>query len=332
MIKKPLCFVLAAIMTLAMGMTSQAADTKITSMKITFSYESGSEPKSGDSIGGITAKTDSSQFDIDSVYYVNNNETWIVGDRPVVRVDLTARDGYRFSSTSSSKFSLSGCSATYKSAKAYDDGSTLELEVYLKRIGGKLSDVDNLEWSGNIAVWDPMDGAKSYNVRLYRDDKSVATVETTGTSYDFSGYINREGSYTFAVQAISSYNNRAGEWSDKSSDNYVDEEDAWKVSGSGRWVQDQTGWWYSYNAGGYPANCWKLINNYWYYFNRSGYMVTGWQKVDGYWYYMNNDGVMLTGWQFINGQWYCMDGSGVMYANTRTPDGFYVNGSGVWVQ
>lgn len=330
MLKRQICLVMAAVMTLAMGMTAQAADTKITSMKITFSYDT--EPKSGDSIGSINAKTDSSQFYIDSAEYVTDNENWTVGDRPVVRVDMTARDGYRFSSTSSSRFSLSGCSATYKSAKTYDDGSTMELEVYLKRIGGKLGDVDNMEWSGTVAVWDAMDGAKSYNVRLYRDDKSVETVSTTGTSYDFGGYINREGSYTFRVQAISSYNNRAGEWTDDSPEHYVDEEEARTIGGNGRWVQDQKGWWYSYSAGGYPSSCWKLINNIWYYFNRDGYMATGWQRLDGYWYYLNSDGAMLTGWQFINGKWYCMDGSGVMYENTRTPDGYYVDGNGVWVQ
>lgn len=330
MIKKPIFFMMAAVMTLVMGMTVQAADTKITSMKITFSYEA--EPKSGESVGSISAKSDSSQFDIDTVEYINSNDSWTVGDRPVVRVEMSARDGYRFSSTSSSRFSLSGCSATYKSAKTYDDGTTLELEVYLKRIGGKLGDVDNLEWSGSVATWDPMDGAKSYSVRLYRDEKSLNTADTTATSYDFSGFINKEGSYTFRVQAVSAYNNRAGEWTDDSPDYYVDEADAQRTAGSGKWIQNQKGWWYSFSAGGYPASCWKLINNVWYYFNRDGYMVTGWQKLDGNWYYMNTSGAMMTGWQLVNGKWYCMDGSGVMYQSTRTPDGFNVDGSGVWVQ
>jgi len=37
---------------------------------------------------------------------------------------------------------------------------------------------------------------------------------------------------------------------------------------------------------------------------------------------------MLTGWQAINGKWYYLGSNGVMYANTTTPDGRYVDGSG----
>ena len=330
MLKKQICIICTFIMVLSMGMTAQASDTKITSMKLTFSWSA--EPKSGDEIGSINVKTDSSQFSVDSAEYETDNETWVVGDRPVVLVQLTAADGYRFSSTSSSRFNLSGCSADYKSAKTYDDGATLELEVYLKRIGGKLDGVDNMEWSDAVATWDEMDGAKSYSVRLYRDQKSVITVETTGTSYDFSGYVNQEGSYTFRVQAVSSYNDRTGEWSGDSPDYYVDEEEAWTVNGSGRWVQNQSGWWYSYNSGGYPLNCWKLIGDVWYYFNRDGYMVTGWQRLDGSWYYLNPNGAMVTGWQVIDGKWYCLDSSGVLYQDTRTPDGYEVDKNGVWWQ
>ena len=47
---------------------------------------------------------------------------------------------------------------------------------------------------------------------------------------------------------------------------------------------------------------------------------------------MNSSGVMLTGWQNLGGQWYYLGTNGAMYANTWTPDGYYVNGSGVWVQ
>ena len=40
---------------------------------------------------------------------------------------------------------------------------------------------------------------------------------------------------------------------------------------------------------------------------------------------------MLVGWQQINGNWYYMDQrSGKMLANTTTPDGYYVNASGVY--
>ena len=61
-------------------------------------------------------------------------------------------------------------------------------------------------------------------------------------------------------------------------------------------------------------------------------MQTGWLKLDGQWFYLADSGAMLIGWQAINGNWYYLGTDGVMYEDTWTPDGFYVNGSGVWVQ
>ena len=52
---------------------------------------------------------------------------------------------------------------------------------------------------------------------------------------------------------------------------------------------------------------------------------------NGQWYYLDPSGAMLTGWQAINGKWYYLGSNGVMYANTTTPDGRYVDGSGAWI-
>ena len=70
------------------------------------------------------------------------------------------------------------------------------------------------------------------------------------------------------------------------------------------------------------------VNGRWYYMNSSGAMQTGWQRLNGQWYYLDPSGAMLTGWQAINGKWYYLGSNGVMYANTTTPDGRYVDGSG----
>ena len=149
------------------------------------------------------------------------------------------------------------------------------------------------------------------------------------------------------MRGISEYNDRSGEWSEDSDDYYVDEDEA-VYSGTGAWQHDGIGWWYAYTGGGYPANCWKVINGAYYYFDRSGYMLTGWQFIDGdwyylapigamttgwqlvnnVWYYMDGSGAMQTGWNYINGAWYYMDASGAMYANTMTPDGHYVDATG----
>ena len=51
----------------------------------------------------------------------------------------------------------------------------------------------------------------------------------------------------------------------------------------------------------------------WYYFDMiTGAMKTGWIKIEDKWYYLKEDGVLLV--------------------NTRTPDSYYVNDKGEWVQ
>ncbi len=365
---------LAAVLAAAMSVPALAADDreKIDDVKLRFSYSQ--EPASGEDIGDISVTAESAGYTVENAEYTNAEEkdVWTVGDVPEVKVELYAEDGYRFSYTSSSHFSVSGGGADFKRARIYDDGDYIEVYVELDRIGGKLEGASGLDWNDTTATWDEIEGAKSYEVRLLRDDKTVTTVETTGTSYNFGGYFNEEGDYTFRVRAIASYNNRAGDWSDDSDTLYIDEDEVGRYGGSGRWVQDTRGWWYAYDTGGYPTNGWMQIGGLWYLFDNSGYMLTGWQRKDGDWYYMNPSGAMLTGWQAINGAWYYLNPSGVMqtgwqaingawyymnssgvmltgwqnlggqwyylgtngamYANTWTPDGYYVNGSGVWVQ
>lgn len=370
-IRRWLCLTAAAIMAFGASFPAFAADKKIDTVKLKFSYDK--EPESGDDIGTITVNSSGEGYSVEAAEYTNGDDqdVWTVGDIPKVKVELSAEDGYRFSYTSKSHFSLSGCNAEFKKASISDGGNYIEVYAELKRIGGKLEGAAELEWEDTTAYWGEIEGAKSYDVKLMRDDRTVATVETTGTSYNFAGYFNREGDYTFRVRAIASYNSKAGEWSEDSDALYIGEEDLGRYSGSGRWMQNQNGWWYSYDTGGYPASCWKQINGAWYYFNSSGYMLTGWQKLDGVWYYLLPNGVMATGWNLINGVWYYMNGSGEMqtgwqnidgrsyylnnsgamatgwqaldgkwyyfgsdgsmYANTYTPDGRYVDGSGVWV-
>ena len=105
----------------------------------------------------------------------------------------------------------------------------------------------------------------------------------------------------------------------------------------GGWRHNDTGWWYEYSDGSWPASQWEYIDGKWYYFNGDGYMVTGWVKWNGSWYYCTDNGDMVTGWQkikwngkeswfwfsdsgemaesrflSINGKWYGFDGNGVM--------------------
>lgn len=77
---------------------------------------------------------------------------------------------------------------------------------------------------------------------------------------------------------------------------------------AGEWKQDNVGWWYQYDDGGYPADTWKKINSQWYYFDNTGYMVAN-RWIGNY--YLGADGAMLT--------------------DTITPDGYKVGADGAWI-
>lgn len=108
----------------------------------------------------------------------------------------------------------------------------------------------------------------------------------------------------------------------------------------GSWTLVNGAYSYLYSDGTKAANCWLKINGLWYYFNMDGTMVTGWLKDGGNYFYLNPasgalNGAMMTGWQEIDGRWYYFSEegngfTGMMYADTTTPDGYQVNGNGVW--
>ena len=76
-----------------------------------------------------------------------------------------------------------------------------------------------------------------------------------------------------------------------------------------QWKRNDRGWWYEEANGSYPIATWKLINNKWYYFDGIGYMA------ESRWignYYVGADGAMLV--------------------STVTPDGYYVDETGKWIE
>ena len=76
-----------------------------------------------------------------------------------------------------------------------------------------------------------------------------------------------------------------------------------------QWKRNDRGWWYEEANGSYPTATRKLINNKWYYFDGIGYMA------ESRWignYYVGADGAMLV--------------------STVTPDGYYVDETGKWIE
>ena len=57
-----------------------------------------------------------------------------------------------------------------------------------------------------------------------------------------------------------------------------------------------------------------------------------WSMNEGSWYFYNPDGSPRTGWIRYKEKHYCMDSNGRMYANTITPDGYFVDADGEWYE
>lgn len=144
-----------------------------------------------------------------------------------------------------------------------------------------------------------------------------------------------------------------------------------RVSYKPGWFQDTDGWRYIQKNGYYMANSWfQDTDGKWYYFNLAALMAVntdtpdgyhvdengvwdgnastqtaakknlgpgvaeGWEPVDTGWKFKQKDGSYLTNsWhQDPDGKWYYLNEDGWMLKNTTTPDGYYVNESGVWQQ
>ncbi len=82
------------------------------------------------------------------------------------------------------------------------------------------------------------------------------------------------------------------------------------------------------------CNKWIQHNGNWYYLNGYGAgVVKIWLQEGDKWYFMQADGTMAKN-KWINwyNKWYYVGSDGVMYANRYTPDGYWVDSSGLWVQ
>ncbi len=343
--KKYRILMLAGCLSLMWGITS-AAEEEVKIDKVSVQITCNPVPEAGEDVGTVSASTSGTEFTVEGAEYENDAGSWILGDEPVVLVELEARPGYRFSYTSKSHFELSGNGgASFKRARIYDSGATMELQVELDQITGRLGPVEDMDWDGRYAWWEHLDGAKSYEVRLYRNDTTVGTYTTDDNEFDFTGKYTRAGDYTFRVRGIADYNSRAGEWSDYSEEYYISAREAgWKnpeepqrpgdpgkkEPEKDRWEQNPSGWRYRFGNGSYMSGGWLQLSGTWYYFGNDSYMKTGWQHVNGKWYYMSGNGGMLTGWQYINGRWYYLEGSGAMLTGWQYINGrwYYLEGSG----
>ncbi len=151
---------------------------------------------------------------------------------------------------------------------------------------------------------------------------------------------------------------------------WIQDETGWKLNyadrtlarGSIRQLEDGTtieqilwelinGAWYAFGADGSVKDGW--VYDYqlgsWYCTSAESGMKVSWHtdSDDGHTYYLEPEtGKLARGWKQINNQWYYFNTDttgnwnynannkekpfGAMYKNEQTPDGYYVNGDGIW--
>ncbi len=106
------------------------------------------------------------------------------------------------------------------------------------------------------------------------------------------------------------------------------------------WVYDyQLGSWYCTSAESGMKVSWHTDSDdgHTYYLEpETGKLARGWKQINNQWYYFNTD-TTSQGWRFdeTTGNWnYNANNKekpfGAMYKNEQTPDGYYVNGDGIW--
>ena len=100
------------------------------------------------------------------------------------------------------------------------------------------------------------------------------------------------------------------------------------------WKQASGNWYYFNDYGAAVVKIWLKSGNKWYFMQADGTMATNkWIQWYNKWYYVGSDGAMYANrWIKSSGKWYYLGSDGAMYTNRYTPDGCWVNGSGVWVK
>lgn len=149
--------------------------------------------------------------------------------------------------------------------------------------------------------------------RSYSDDDDSDDgpgVVSAGSRDDEDSSENGPGAEESSGSNISRASASSGSRSSSSSDSRIKNGDVRTGSGN-EWKLDETGWWLMFYDGTYPFNGWQMVDGKWYCFDEIGYLRYGWILADGRWYYCGENGDMAV--------------------NTRTPDGYYVGGDGVWI-
>ena len=220
-------------------------------------------------------------------------------------------------------------SLSYDYAVEGADGSLVQagLEAFGTLGGDRLtSDSVNLKASIDFSTYEYTGAAITPEVSVFAVDGSVLV---NGINYEVL-YSNNvaPGCAAISVNGLGDYSGISAQLSFRivrSSDN--------SIALPGSWAYQNGKWWWRYEDGGWPSNCFLTIGEAEYYFDSEGYAATGWRYLsDGWhlfsgscahlkgwaasgshWFYLDEtSGLMKTGWVLVNHNWYYLDLSGAM--------------------
>lgn len=220
-------------------------------------------------------------------------------------------------------------SLSYDYAVEGADGSLVQagLEAFGTLGGDRLtSDSVNLKASIDFSTYEYTGAAITPEVSVFAVDGSVLV---NGINYEVL-YSNNvaPGCAAISVNGLGDYSGISAQLSFRivrSSDN--------SIALPGSWAYQNGKWWWRYEDGGWPSNCFLTIGGAEYYFDSEGYAATGWSYLsDGWhlfsgscahlkgwaasgshWFYLDEtSGLMKTGWVLVNHNWYYLDLSGAM--------------------
>ena len=328
-IKKAISAFLATALLAAMLPGTALAESRTKIGKV--NLEVHSRIRIGDSSEDVTVTTDNGYCFVDGVEVTNSDgDDWSRSKPPIIEITLSAdSDDYYFNSTSKSNYKMKMYGGSYEDIKVldvrYESGSDKTVVIVKARFvydkdndTGSVAAPTNVDWSTShdgFGYWEEAPEAKYYQVQLLKNGSVTgSTYSAQNPQYQFAGMITESGSYRFRVRSVETGTNSKSDWVTSGTWSISAEEAAQLVSKSGSWQKAADGvrsWW-RYNDGSYPAYQWLPINGSWYYFDAEGYMCTGWLELNGTYYYLD-------------------PATGAMWANQRTPDGYWVNGDGVYV-
>lgn len=220
-------------------------------------------------------------------------------------------------------------SLSYDHAVEGADGSLVQAgqEAFGTLGGDRLtSDSVNLKASIDFSTYEYTGAAITPEVSVFAVDGSVLV---NGINYEVL-YSNNvaPGCAAISVNGLGDYSGISAQLSFRivrSSDN--------SIALPGSWAYQNGKWWWRYEDGGWPSNCFLTIGGAEYYFDSEGYAATGWRYLsDGWhlfsgscahlkgwaasgshWFYLDEtSGLMKTGWVLVNHNWYYLDLSGAM--------------------